>query len=181
MTIPNFWRCKLNREAEILTPKGPVAGSFQHTPWPSRRASEAALLVSRAFAFVFCWFKAIIALSLYLSTGALQHTVHTSIIAVKIVGLKFCFELRYLGPNLRLAQTKSAIPLRSVQTADRVQNADCRLGKKCRLQTEYKMQTENLYCFFVWYVITCQLTTYRVSRNRFSAIIFHDYLHHCGI
>ena len=43
------------------------------------------------------------------------------------------------------------------------------------------MQTENLYCFFVGYVITCQLTTYRVSRNRFSAIIFHDYLHHCGI
>ena len=40
------------------------------------------------------------------------------------------------------------------------------------------MQTES---FFVWYVITCHLTTYRVSRNRFSAISYHDYLHYCGI
>ena len=56
-----------------------------------------------------------------------------------------------------------------------VQNADY------RPQTGYKMQTENLYCFFVWYVITWHLTTYRASRKRFSAIIFHDYLHYCGI
>ena len=42
------------------------------------------------------------------------------------------------------------------------------------------MQTENLKSFFVWYVITCHLTTYRASRNRFSAISFHDYLHYCG-
>ena len=68
-----------------------------------------------------------------------------------------------------------------------VQNADCRpdtkcgLGTKCRLQSGYKMQTENLKSFFVWYVITCHLTTYRASRNRFSAISFHDYLHYCGI
>ena len=41
-------------------------------------------------------------------------------------------------------------------------------GTKCR---------QNLYCFLVWYVITCHLTTYRASRNRFSAIIFHDCLH----
>ena len=41
------------------------------------------------------------------------------------------------------------------------------------------MQTDNLYRFFVWYVITCQLTTYRASC--FSAIIFHNYLHYCGI
>ena len=33
----------------------------------------------------------------------------------------------------------------------------------------------------VWYVITCHLTNYRVLRNRFSAISFHDYLHYCGI
>ena len=48
----------------------------------------------------------------------------------------------------------------------------------CSLQTGYKMQTENFYCFFVRHVITCHLTTYR---NRFSAIIFHDYLHYCRI
>ena len=47
---------------------------------------------------------------------------------------------------------------------------------------QYKMQTENLYIFFfVWYMITCHLTTNRASRNHFFAIIFHDYLHYCGI
>ena len=43
------------------------------------------------------------------------------------------------------------------------------------------MQTENLTSFFVWYVITCHLTTYRASRNRFSAISLHDYLRYFGI
>ena len=43
------------------------------------------------------------------------------------------------------------------------------------------MQTENLKSFFVWYAITCHLTTYRASCNRFSAISFHDYLHYCEI
>ena len=43
------------------------------------------------------------------------------------------------------------------------------------------MQTENLKSFYVWYIITCHLTAYRASRNRFSAISFHDYLHYCGI
>ena len=62
-----------------------------------------------------------------------------------------------------------------MQTADRIQNVDC------RLRTGYKMQTENLKSFFVWYVITCHLTTYRASCNRFSAISFHDYLHYFGI
>ena len=75
-----------------------------------------------------------------------------------------------------------------------IQNADCRPGTKCwlatecrlqtadrKLQTGYKMQTENLNCFFVGYVITSRLTTYRASRNRFFAIIFHDHLHYCEI
>ena len=43
------------------------------------------------------------------------------------------------------------------------------------------MQTENLKSFYVWYIITCHLTAYRASRNRFSAISLHDYLHYCGI
>ena len=50
-----------------------------------------------------------------------------------------------------------------------------------RLQSGYKMQTENLKIFFVWYVITCHLPTHRASRNRFSAISFHNYLHYFGI
>ena len=161
----------------MFTPNGPVVGSFQHTLWPRDRASKVAILVSRAFAFVFSKYKLTIALSLYFTLWALQYTVHISIIAAKIVSIEFFRELQYFGPDLRLVQTKTAIPVRSVQ------NADCRLqpGTKCRLQTGYKMQTENLYCFFVWYVITWHLTTYRASRKRFSAIIFHDYLHYCGI
>ena len=43
------------------------------------------------------------------------------------------------------------------------------------------MQTQNLYYFFVWYVITCHPTSYRASHNRFSVIIFDDYLYHCRI
>ena len=30
-------------------------------------------------------------------------------------------------------------------------------------------------------MVTCHHTTYRASRNRFSAIIFLDYFHYCGI
>ena len=30
-------------------------------------------------------------------------------------------------------------------------------------------------------IIICHLATYRVSCSRFSAIIFHDYFHYCGI
>ena len=67
--------------------RGPVAGSFQNTLWPRRRASasEAAILASGAFAFVFSWYKVLIALSLCLSSRALQHAVSTSIIAAKLV------------------------------------------------------------------------------------------------
>ena len=50
------------------------------------------MLVGRAFAFVFNWYKEIIALSLPFSSGALQHTAHSSIIKAKIVSVKFFFE-----------------------------------------------------------------------------------------
>ena len=60
-------------------------------------------------------------------------------------------------------------------TQCKMQTADC------RLQTRYKMQTENLNCFFIGYIITSNLTIYRASLNRFSAVIVHDDLHSCGI
>ena len=60
------------------------------------------------------------------------------------------------------------------QTADWIQNIDC------RLHSGYKMQTENLKSFYVWHIISCHLTAYGASRNRFSAISLHDYLHYCG-
>ena len=66
----------LNREAKTFTPRGPVAGSFQHTLGPRGRASEVAK--SCGFAFVFSWYKVIVAPSLYFSMGALQYTVHKS-------------------------------------------------------------------------------------------------------
>ena len=119
----------------MSTPRGPVVSSFQHTLWSCRGVSEAAILLSRAFAFVFSWYKVIIALSLCFSSGALQHTVHTSIIAAKIVSLKYIFEPRYFGSDLRLARTKTAMQIRSVQ------NADCRLQTGYEMQTRYKMQT----------------------------------------
>ena len=84
MTFPNFLKCSLSRKAEIFTP---VAGSFQNTPLPHRRASasEAAILASFAFAFVLSWYKVFIAQSLCLFSGALQHSVNTSIMAVKMI------------------------------------------------------------------------------------------------
>ena len=68
-----------------------------------------------------------------------------------------------------------------MQTADRIQNVDQVQNVDCTLESGYKMQTENLKSFFVWYVTTCHLATYRASRNRFSAISFHDYLRYRGI
>ena len=64
------------------------------------------------------------------------------------------------------------------------------VSTKCRLQTGYKIQTADwvkkcklrIYTVFssdTW--ITCHFITYRESRNRFSAIIFHDYLHYRGV
>ena len=60
-----------------------------------------------------------------------------------------------------------------MQTADRVQNTDCRLGKKCKLRIYTVFSSDT------W--ITCHFITYRESRNRFSAIVFHDYLHFRGV
>ena len=127
----------------MFTPGGPVVASFQHMLWQRRRASEAAIWLSCTFAFVFSWYKVIIAISLCFSSGTLQYTVHTSIIAAKIVSLKFFFELQYFGPDLRLAWTKTAVSIRSVQ------NADCRLQTGYKMQTRYKMQTEK-FVFSVW-------------------------------
>ena len=100
-----------------------LVGSFQHTLWPRKIASEAALLVSRAFALVFTWFKVAIAQSLCLSSGALQHTVHTSTIVAKIVSFIF-FELQYFGPESRSNKNSNTNPVSKLQTADREQNAD---------------------------------------------------------
>ena len=154
----------------MFTIWGPIAGSFQHTLWSRRRASAAAILVSHAFAFIFSWYKVIIALSLCLSSGALQHTVHTSIIAAKTVSPKFFFQAPIFRSRLEARPNKNSNinPVSTkcrLQTADWVQNADW----------------EFILFFFVWYMMKSHLTTYRGSHNCFSTIIFRNYLHCCGI
>ena len=156
----------------MFTIWGPIAGSFQHTPWPRRRASAAAILVSHAFAFIFSWYKVIIALSLCLSSGALQHIVHTSIIAAKTVSPKFFFQAPIFRSRLEARPNKNS-NINPVSTKCRLQTADCRLGAKCRLRI-YTV-------FFVWYMMKSHLTTYWGSHNCFSTIIFRNYLHCCGI
>ena len=72
----------------MFAPKGPVAGSFQHTLLPCERASEVAILVSRAFAFVFSWYK-------FYRCTFLRELFN--------IQSNFFFEFRYFGPDLRLA------------------------------------------------------------------------------
>ena len=143
----------------MFTPRGLVGGSFQLMLRPRKRASKAAFLVSCAFMFVFSWYRVIIALSLHLSLGALQYKFHISIIATKIVSIKF-FLTSIFWSRLEAHSNKNS--------TTNVVSTKCRL----RIYT---------FFFFVWYMITCHLTTNRASRNHFFAIIFHDYLHYCGI
>ena len=109
----------------------------------------------------------------------------------------FCFEFIFAAEDI--THNSKSLLLQSVrgrggEGIQLIQKADCRPGTKCwlttecrlqtadrKLQTGYKTQTDNLNCFFVGYVITSHLTTYRASRNRFFAIIFHDHLHYCEI
>ena len=130
--------------------------------------TRVATLVSRAFAFVFSCYKLIIDLSLYFSSWGLQHTVHISIIAAKIVSREFFFELQYFGPDLRLARTKTAIPIRSVQNAD------------CRLQTGYKMQTADWVQNADWeFILFFRLIRDIMSSCNFPSVtqsLFRDHL-----
>ena len=63
----------------------------------------------------------------------------------------------------------------------KMQTADCRPDSKYRLQTTERVQNADWESEEFWYIITCHLTAYRASRNCFSAISLHDYLHYCGI
>ena len=92
---------------------------------------------------------------------------HTSILAAKIVSLTFLSELR----------TKTAIPIRSVQSVDCIPGKKCRLVTKCRLQIadRVQMQTDNLYCFSsdIWSHVLLQLTERHASafpRSSFTII-----------
>ena len=155
----------------MFTPRGPLAGSFQHSLWPRGRVSETAILLSQAFAFVSSWYIVIIALSLCFSSGALQHTCPhinhsgqdslTKNFFSRALIFRFGLETRSrknISTNLvntkcRL-QTGYEMQTRyKIQNADRVQNADlvqnseCRPGTKCRLRI-----------YTVWYVMGINVT-----------------------
>ena len=93
------------------------------------------------------------------SSGALQHTVHSSIIAAKIVSLIFFF---FRTPIFRS---------RLEACSNKHSNTNP-FSKKCRLR---------IFTNFCLIRVTCHLTTYQASRNRFFSIIFHRYLNYCGI
>ena len=124
--ISELLKMQLESRSRNVHTLGPVAGSFQHKLLLQGKASEADILVSRVFAFVFSWYKVIIALSLYFSSWALQHTVHISILAAKTVSLEFFFELQYFGSDLRLARTKTGNNTNPVSAKYRPQTADCK-------------------------------------------------------
>ena len=129
-----------NREAEMFTPWGPVVGSFQHTLWPLRRASEAAILLSLAFAFVISWYRVIIAPSL--CSGALQYTVYTSITG----GQDSLSKIFISSSNISVRTWGSLEKKQQYQYGRcKMQTADCRPGTKCRLRTGYKMHTSDTW------------------------------------
>ena len=95
---------------------------------------------------------------MFFSSGALQHTVHSSIIAGKIVSLNFFFRTPIFRSRLEACSNKHS-------------NTNP-FSKKCRLR---------IFTNFCLIRVTCHLTTYQASRNRFFSIIFHRYLNYCGI
>ena len=156
-----------NRKAEMFTPWGPVVGSFQHTLWPLRRASEAAILLSLAFAFVISWYRVIIAPSL--CSGALQYTVYTSITG----GQDSLSKIFISSSNISVRTWGSLEKKQQYQYGRcKMQTADCRPGTKCRLRTGYKMHTEISYCFFR--LIRDNMPAYNVPSVTQS--FFHDHL-----
>ena len=133
--ISELLKMQLESRSRNVNTWGTRSGFISTHAVTTRKSIRSSHIGKRAFAFVFSRYKVIIALSMYFSSWALQHTVHISIIAAKIVSLEFFFELQYFGPDLRLARTKTAIPIQSVQ------NADCRPQTGYNMQTRYKMQT----------------------------------------
>ena len=133
--------------------------SYPKNVFSRGRASEAATFVSHPFAFVFSWYKVIIALSFFFSTGALQHTAHKSIIAAKTVPLKIVFR----APTGLEAQQKQQYRSgqHKMQTADRVQNADCRL------------QTGNKMSFYKLLSVTQSLFRDHPLRNILITIVLN--------
>ena len=128
--ICELLKMQLESRSRNVHLRGPVAGSFQHTLWPSERAEGCDQIFS---------------------------------------------ELQYFGPDLRLAWTKTAISIWSVQNADcRPQTADRRPGKRCRLGTKCRPQIK---CRLRIYTVFFRLIRDNMSSyNLPSVMLFGDHL-----
>ena len=98
--ISELLKMQLESRSRNVHTKGTRSGFISTHAVTTQKGSEAAIQLSRAFAFVFSWCKVIIALSLCLSSGAFQHTVHTSITAAKIASLNVFFRAQLFRSGL---------------------------------------------------------------------------------
>ena len=61
-------------------------------------------------------------------------------------------------------------------------NPGYKMLTRCKMQTADRLQNADRgFKLFFFYPKRDNIITYHLSRNRFSAIIFHDHLHYCRI
>ena len=89
---------------------------------------------------------------------------HTSILAAKIVSLTFLSELR----------TKTAIPIRSVQSVDCIPGKKCRLVTKCRLQIADRVQNADWQFVLFFRLILDHMSYYNLPNV--TQALFRDHL-----
>ena len=99
---------------------------------------------------------------------------HTSILAAKIVSLTFLSEPQYFGPDLRLVRTKTALPIRSVQSVDCIPGKKCRLVTKCRLQIADRVQNADWQFVLFFRVILDHMSYYNLPNV--TQALFRDHL-----
>ena len=97
-----------------------------------------------------------------------------SIIAAKIVSLKFLIKPQYFGSDLRLAWTKATIPIRSVQSADCRSGKKCRQGTKCRLQTADWVQNADWEFVLFFRLILDNMSSYKLPSV--TQVLFRGHL-----
>ena len=165
VTPPHLLKVKINFDEAL--------SGFISTPrcdHEEEHQRHAAILVSSAFAFVFSWYKVIIALSLCFSTGPLRHTVHKSIVAAKIFSLNF-FQAPIFRSRLEACSNKHS-NTNPFNTKCRLQTNTAMPILQYKTQTGYKTQTENSY----WFLSdTCNMSSYNlpsVTQSLFPRLSF---------
>ena len=111
---------------------------------------------------------------LFFGSSSMYSPGHASILAAKIVSLKFLSEPQYFGPDLRLVRTKTAIPIRSVQSVDCRPGKKCLLVTKCRLQTADRVQNADREFVLFFRLILDNMSYYNLPSV--TQALFRDYL-----